>query len=101
MLPSFFRLLQGVYTIVTLSFLLPEIDQSLNHILNSKKCEHTFNTIRLGQLRTINHQFLGHLLPIFSLRQPHINMRGRQIINMEPHIFFPAIFDELFVCCAG
>jgi hypothetical protein len=51
------------------------------------------DTIRLGQLRTVHQQLCSDLLPILALWQPHVDMRRRQVVDVEPHIFFPAVLD--------
>jgi hypothetical protein len=104
MLPSFFRFDHGVYTTVTLSFLFPapininilNLVIALAPTLSAPK--HTFNTIRLGKLRAIYQQLFGHILPVLALRQPHVDMRRRQIVCVEPHILVPAMRNQLFIC---
>lgn len=68
MLPSFFKFDHGVYTIVILSFLFPVPNQLMYFMYQLPTLLHTLNTIRLGQLRTINQKLLCHLLPVLALR---------------------------------
>jgi hypothetical protein len=103
-LPSFLRFDHGVYTIVTLSFLFPIHLSILTRLSPTKSIYRrkgkklTFDTVRLGQLRAVHEQLLGHLLPVLALWQPHVDMRRRQIVRVEPHILVPAVCNQLFIC---
>lgn len=57
----------------------------------------TLNTVRLSQLRAVNQQRLANAVPSLALGQPNVNMCGRKIIDVEPHIFVPAVFDQLLI----
>lgn len=57
----------------------------------------TLDTVRLRQLRAINQQRLADLLPILALRHAEVDMCGREIVDVKPHVLLPAVFDEFLI----
>ena len=58
----------------------------------------TFNAVGLGQLRAVGQQWLANLLPALALWQADVDMCRREVIDVKPDIFLPAMLDQFFVC---
>lgn len=59
---------------------------------------HTFDGVRLDELRTICEQGLRHALPCHVLGHADVNVGRREFVDVKPDILRPCVFDELLVC---
>ncbi len=81
-----------------LSFLLPKcLAVSVDGENAWHRYVHTFYRVRLHKLSTVNEQGLWDGVPCHALRHSHVNVCGRQLVDVEPDVLRPSILDQVLI----
>jgi hypothetical protein len=49
-------------------------------------------------LCTVGDYFFRNVLPSLPFFEAEVNMSARELVDMEPNIFFQAVLNEVFIC---
>jgi hypothetical protein len=63
--------------------------------------ERTLDGVRLDELRTVREDGLRDRVPREPGREAQVHVRGRELVDVEPHVLRPRVLDQVLVCGAG
>jgi hypothetical protein len=56
-----------------------------------------FDAVGFGELGTVGEQGFGEIVPGFVLAHAQVDVGGREVVGVEPHVFGPAVRYEVLV----
>lgn len=90
------RLSAGVYMIVRLSFLFPAISRDQDEKGRSERIL-ALDRVCLDQLSAVCQKGLRYRLPSHAFWHAKVYVSRRELVDVEPDILGPCIFDQILV----